>query len=68
MLVIENGYDRALVYRAELTRDGRRRATDVCAVRPGLRSYEYWPHRVERLRLSDFQLVSWRQGQEVICE
>ena len=68
LLVVENGYDLALVYRARMMRDGATRHTDVCAVPPGDFGYEYWPHPIERLDLSDFRLVRWRDGQQVTCE
>jgi hypothetical protein len=35
LLVVENGYDRAIVYRARMTRDGQTRPTDVCLIMPG---------------------------------
>jgi hypothetical protein len=67
LLVVENGYDQALVYRARMSRNGQTRSTDVCVVPPRLGSYEHWPHPIERLTLSDFRLVPWREGQEVTC-
>ena len=68
LLVVENGYDQALVYRARLTEQGETRHTDVCVVVPRLRSYEHWPHTIDRLLLSDFRLVPWDDGQQVTCE
>ena len=68
LLAIDNGYDRALVYRARMTQDGKTRATDVCIVMPRNRGYEYWPHAIERLDLSDFRLVLWRDGQTITCQ
>jgi hypothetical protein len=67
-LAIENGYDGALTYRAQMTREGQSRHTDVCLVVPLRRGYEYWPHPIDRLILSDFRLVPWREGQRVTCE
>lgn len=68
LLVVENSYDSALAYRARLTEQGETRHTDVCVVVPRLRSYEHWPHTVERLQLSDFRLVPWEEGRPVTCQ
>ena len=59
-MLLENGYDRALVYRARITVAGRTRPTDVCVVLPSNRSSEHWPEAIERIDLSDFELVTWR--------
>ena len=67
VLVIENGYDRAIVYRARMRREGRDQATDVCLVMPGRRSFEHWPHMMDRLDLSDFRVEEWQQGSAVPC-
>jgi len=68
LLVVENGQDRALAYRARMTVDGRTRHTDVCIVLPRLPSYEHWPHSVERLELYDFRFIPWPPGQTPTCE
>jgi hypothetical protein len=68
MLVVENGYDLALVYRAMMTRNGDSRPTDVCVVPGGTRSFEYWPHPIERIALSDFRLIPWPEGRPPTCE
>jgi hypothetical protein len=67
MLVIENGYDHAIVYRARMVRNGQEQATDVCLVMPNRRGYEHWPHMIDRLDLSDFTVAEWREGDEVPC-
>ena len=68
LLVLENGYDRALRYRARMIVDGRSQPTDVCTVLPRLRGYEHWPHAIERMELSDFALVGYRPGTPPVCE
>ena len=68
LLVVENGYDMALVYRARMIRNGETEHTDVCVVTPGNGSYEHWPHPIDRLVLSDFRLVPWEDGREVTCQ
>jgi hypothetical protein len=67
-LLIENGYDRALVYRARITVNGETRATDVCVVLPANRSSEHWPEAIQRIDLSDLTLVDWEEGREPTCE
>jgi hypothetical protein len=68
LLVLENGYNQALRYRARMRSDGRSRPTDVCTVLPRLRGYEHWPHAIERIELSEFELVPYRQGMPPVCE
>ena len=67
LLVLENGYDHAIVYRARMTHDGQTRPTDVCLVIPNQRGYEHWPHVIDRLEIYDVHLVEWRQGDPVPC-
>jgi hypothetical protein len=67
MLVIENGYGRALVFRARLTTAGRTAPTDVCLVRPNNRSFEHWPEAIIRIELSQLVQVDWREGDPVPC-
>jgi hypothetical protein len=66
-LVIENGYDRAVVYRARMTLDDQSRPTDVCLVIPRRRGYEHWPHRIDRLDLSGFAFADWQEGDPIPC-
>lgn len=67
VLFVENGTDRALVYRATMTRDGRQSPTDVCLIPAHQRGNEHWPHPIERFALSDFRLVEWQGGATVPC-
>jgi hypothetical protein len=67
LLVIENGYDHAIVFQARMVRDGQERATDVCLVMPNRRGYEHWPHMMERLDLAGFTIAEWREGDEIPC-
>jgi hypothetical protein len=67
-LLLENGFDRALVYRARITLAGESRPTDVCVVLPNNRSSEHWPDAIERIDLSDFELVPWPEGRAPTCE
>lgn len=67
ILVVENGYHQALVYRARELRGGRSQPTDVCIVIPAKSGYEHWPYRIDRLDLSDFRFVAWKAGDQVPC-
>jgi len=67
LLSIENGYDRAFVYRALITVRGRAQATDVCLVRPRLRGIEHWPYVIERLEIYEVTLAPWQDGDPVSC-
>jgi hypothetical protein len=57
MLVVKNGGDRALIYRAFIVRkaDDRGHRTSVCTLQPGLLMYESWPGQLPGLRISDFE-------------
>lgn len=68
LLVLENGYERALRYRARMVRGERAQPTDVCTVLPGLRGYEHWPYSIDRIDLSEFALVPYRDGTPPVCE
>jgi hypothetical protein len=67
LLVVENGHGLALSYRAQMTTDGETRPTDVCIVLPQRPSYEYWPHPIARIELSDFRFLRWDPGRPVPC-
>jgi hypothetical protein len=54
VLIIDNGYDRMLQYKADIVGHG---PTDVCQVRPGVPSFENWPSPFLEIDLHDFQLV-----------
>jgi hypothetical protein len=68
MLAVENGYDRALVYRARIHVGNRAASTSVCAVPPHLSSFESWPYPIDKIELSDFRLVEWKNGMPLKCE
>jgi hypothetical protein len=68
LLIVENGYPQALLYRARMTQDGRTRPTDVCVVLPANRSYEHWPHPIERIQLTDLLLVPWTENDVPTCQ
>jgi len=67
VLILENGYDRALVFRARMTRGGETRSTDVCLVPANQRSFEHWPHPIERIDLDAFRFVAWQPGGPPPC-
>jgi hypothetical protein len=68
VLMIENGYQHALAYRATIHVNGREQPSDVCLVLPALRSFEHWPYLIERIDLSDFEARNWRDGDPITCE
>jgi hypothetical protein len=68
LLVVENGRDRALAYRARMVVNGRESRTDVCVVLPNLPSYEHWAFPIERLHLYDFRFIPWPPGRNPTCE
>jgi hypothetical protein len=67
LLVITNGYDRGMVYRATMRVKGQSRATDVCLVMPGKIGLEHWPFPIEALNLSDMKLVPWKPEDGIAC-
>lgn len=68
VLVILNGYERALVYRARITVRGKTGPTDVCLVMPGKRGYEHWPYAIERIELTALTLVDWSPEDGITCK
>jgi hypothetical protein len=68
LLVFENGYDRALRYKASLSRGDKSAPTDVCTVLPHLRGYEQWPYPVDRIDLTGFTLIPYQAGSGPVCE
>lgn len=68
MLFIENGYDRALTYRARIGAGDKSAATDVCTVLPLKRGQEHWPYRIDTIELSQLKLIPWKEGDAVTCE
>lgn len=67
LLSVANGYDRALAYRATMWIDGKARPTDVCLVLPKRSGIEHWPHRIDRIVLSDLHFMLWMDGDPVTC-
>ncbi len=67
-LILENGFELALRYRARITVAGETRPTDVCIVEPNNRMNEHWPERIERIELYDLRLIPWQAGRRIICE
>lgn len=68
LLVIANGYDRALAFRAVIRVGGKDRHTDVCTVMPGLHGIEHWPYASDRIMLTDLRLEKWAEGTPPRCE
>lgn len=67
LLVVENGYDRAIFYRARITSHGRSQLTDVCIVTPHYRTFEHWPYPIDRMEISEMRFVDWKGGDTVPC-
>lgn len=67
LLVILNGYDRGMVYRATMRVKGRAQATDVCLVMPGKIGLEHWPFPLDAIDLSDMKLVPWKPKDGIVC-
>jgi hypothetical protein len=67
-LVVKNGYDRALVYRARLHRGNRRSSATVCLVIPGKRGIEHWPFRIDAVEISEMRLEPWQRGNPILCK
>ena len=67
ILILENGYDRGILFRARMTRDGDTRPTDVCLLVPMQHGFEHWPHPIDRIEISDIRFVPWRRGDPVPC-
>jgi hypothetical protein len=68
VLILENGYNQALVYRARITRRGAAQPTDVCLVMPGRRGYEHWPYAIDSIELDGFRLEFWEPSRGIRCE
>lgn len=62
LLVLENGYDQAIAYRARITVKGKAVPTDVCIVLPGKRGFENWPYAIEKIELSVIALEKYDGG------
>lgn len=68
LLAVENGYDKALVYHAVMHLGGDTQATTVCLVKPGKRTMEHWPFKIDRLELSGIRLIDWKTGDPTPCQ
>jgi hypothetical protein len=68
VLFLENGYRKALAYRAHIRAGDSATATDVCVVLPRLRAHEHWPFPIDSIELTDFRLEAWREGDPIRCE
>lgn len=68
VLLILNGYDQGLTYRATITARGRSAPTDVCLVMPGKRGYEHWPYAIDKVELTALTLVDWSPEDGVPCK
>lgn len=62
LLVLENGYDQAIAYRARITVKGKITPTDVCTVLPGKRGFENWPYAIEKIELTAITLEKYDGG------
>jgi hypothetical protein len=68
LLVIENGLDRGMVYRATMHRGAQSRPTDVCLVPPGKVAVEHWPHPLDAITVDNVRLVAWQPEDGLPCE
>lgn len=56
MLQVENGYPQSFNYRARMTVGRRAASTSTCTAMPQVMVLESWPHRIDRLELSEPRL------------
>jgi hypothetical protein len=68
LLIIENGYGKALTYRAVIRKGRRSQPTDVCQVPPASYGFEHWPYAIDQIDLSGLRLGPWTEGQAPVCE
>jgi len=68
VLMIDNGYEQGLIYRAAILVNDRSTPTDVCLVMPSRHGVEHWPYLIDHIELSDLTLRPWRDGDAVPCE
>ena len=66
MLSVENGYDRAFVYRARIFVRGRSANTSICPVMPRITGMEIWGDPIDRLELREPRL--FEAGPSMTCE
>jgi hypothetical protein len=67
VLTVENGYQRALTYRAIATVGGRRAPTDVCLVPPSRVMFEHWPYQIDSIELLELEIHDWSPGDPTPC-
>ena len=71
LLFIENGYERGIFFRAEITNDGsptaKGRPTSICPVMPVLRSVEHWPYSFRYVKISDVVFEEVRPDEPLAC-
>lgn len=68
MLIVHNGYARALVYRARISARGKTEPTDVCLVPPGKIGVEHWPYAITAIEVSAFESVVWKPEDGLPCK
>lgn len=69
VLVVVNGADRPLTYRATMTLPwGKTETTGVCDVAPGKQALEHWPHAVAAFDLDRFNLGPRQGGSPATCQ
>jgi len=68
MLIVQNGYARALAYRAQITVKGKTNPTDVCLVLPAKPTVEHWPYAIAAIEVDAFELIDWKEGDAVPCK
>ena len=67
LLVIENGYRGALVYRAMIFMPDAK-PTDVCLVMPGKVGVEHWPYPIAAIEMLQIRLIPWTPENGLVCE
>ena len=67
LLVIENGYRGAFVYRATIFTPNAK-PTDVCLVMPGKVGVEHWPYPIAAIEMLQIRLIPWTPENGLTCE
>ena len=67
VLIVENGYPRALRYHIPVVGDSKTYYPDVCMVAPGRRGYERFPVKLDRGTITGPELVAWSRGDPLPC-
>jgi hypothetical protein len=57
LLHVENGTGRPFEYRARMVVGKRSARTSTCTVLPGIAAFEQWPERIDRLEISEPELL-----------